>query len=55
MEYSDEHLTKGNDSLYDIDSLKNKNWYLKYKSYYNFYLYKDDLLFFNYFFFTLIW
>ena len=35
MEYSDEHLTKGNDGLYDINSLKNKNWYLKYKSYYN--------------------
>ena len=47
MEYSDEHLTKGNDSLYDIDSLKNKNWHLKYKSYYNFYLFKDDVLFFN--------
>ena len=45
MKYSDEHLTKGNDSLYDIDSLKNKNWYLKYKSYYNFYLYIDDVLF----------
>lgn len=47
IKYSDKYIVKGDDCVYDKDSMHKENWYKKYPSYYKFNLKEGEVLFFN--------